>query len=182
MNRVLWTGGWDSTFRILDLVVIKGLPVQPYYVLDDGRASQKREVRTMGRIKGMIYDKFPATKGLIMDTVFFEKAQIAPNADITEKWQRLKNESFMGSQYEWLGRYAAENEIDNFELNIHQDDKASVFIYDHVEKHDAGKDSYFKLKESLLGSDLDLFQHYHFPILELTKVDMQDIAETSGGR
>src|SRR5690606_13578695 len=33
--NLLWTGGWDSTFRLLSLVVQQHRCVQPYYVLDD---------------------------------------------------------------------------------------------------------------------------------------------------
>ncbi len=31
---LLWTGGWDSTFRLLHLVIVEGHAVQPYYMID----------------------------------------------------------------------------------------------------------------------------------------------------
>ncbi len=31
--NVLWTGGWDSTFRVLDLVLHQKATVQPHYLL-----------------------------------------------------------------------------------------------------------------------------------------------------
>ena len=45
--NLLWTGGWDSTFRLLSLVLIKRKPVQPFYVIDVGRVSTIREIKTM---------------------------------------------------------------------------------------------------------------------------------------
>lgn len=180
MNRVLWTGGWDSTYRMLDLTIIKGREVQPYYVLDDDRSSQPTEMKTMDAIKQMIYEQFPQTRGLIKDTIFFNKDDISPQQDITDKWHRLKSESFMGSQYEWLGRYAEENGINDLELNIHRDDKASVFLYDHVQEIIDGNDSFFSLKSDRLATDLSLFKYYHFPILYLTKIDMLENAKENG--
>ena len=31
-RRLLWTGGWDSTYRLLDLLLVQKQHVQPYYV------------------------------------------------------------------------------------------------------------------------------------------------------
>ena len=31
---LLWTGGWDSTFRLLSLLLREQREVQPYYILD----------------------------------------------------------------------------------------------------------------------------------------------------
>lgn len=179
-HNVLWTGGWDSTYRILDLTIVKGRSIQPYYVLDDGRASQSIEIKTMNRIKEMVDISFPAAKGLIRDTIYFKRSEIPANKAITDKWQRLRDSSFMGSQYEWLGRYAEENGINNFELCIHQDDKASFFLDNHVEKHKDNNDDCYHLKDSEVGTDLDLFKYYNFPILELTKTDMQEDARRHG--
>lgn len=52
--RILWTGGWDSTFRVLDLVLNKKKNIQPYYILDERRASTEIEIATMEKIKEMM--------------------------------------------------------------------------------------------------------------------------------
>lgn len=36
INNVLWTSGWDSTFRIIQLIK-EGREVQPYYIIDVNR-------------------------------------------------------------------------------------------------------------------------------------------------
>lgn len=53
-HRILWTGGWDSTFRVLDLVLNKKKNIQPYYILDERRASTEIEIATMEKIKEMM--------------------------------------------------------------------------------------------------------------------------------
>ena len=51
--QLLWTGGWDSTFRLLTLLVLEQRRVQPYYVLDDERRrrSVSAEREAMRRIR-----------------------------------------------------------------------------------------------------------------------------------
>lgn len=181
MKKVLWTGGWDSTFRVLDLVINKKEMVQPYYVVDRNRASNKIELKTMKEIKNKINSNFPDSKGLIKETIFIEKNEIPANQSITDKFNRLLNESYMGTQYDWLGRYAEANNLENLELNIHKDDKAEFFVRPLVEKTDDGHGSYsYVLKNSALGTDYDLFKYYSFPVLDLTKTQMSEISKKSG--
>ncbi|MEB5950482.1 hypothetical protein IGI82_001450 [Enterococcus sp. AZ067] len=181
MKKVLWTGGWDSTFRVLDLVINKKEMVQPYYVVDRNRASNKIELKTMKEIKNKINSSFPNSKGLIMETIYIEKNEIPTNQIITDKFNRLLNESYMGTQYDWLGRYAEANNLEDLELNIHKDDKAEFFVRPLVEKKDDGNGSYsYVLKDRALGTDYDLFKYYSFPVLDLTKTQMSEIAKKSG--
>ena len=39
IKKVLWTGGWDSTFRVLYLVLVEKCQVQTYYIIDPFRWS-----------------------------------------------------------------------------------------------------------------------------------------------
>ena len=49
--NLLWTSGWDSTFRLLQLVVEQKVSVQPIYIIDTGRASTLTEIKSMDIIK-----------------------------------------------------------------------------------------------------------------------------------
>ena len=37
--NILWTGGWDSTFQLLSLLLLHGRKVTPYYLIDAERLS-----------------------------------------------------------------------------------------------------------------------------------------------
>ena len=37
--KILWTGGWDSTFQLLRLLFLDKQPVEPYYLIDEERPS-----------------------------------------------------------------------------------------------------------------------------------------------
>ncbi len=67
--RMFWTGGWDSTYRLLYLVLVKKQPVQPYYIIDPDRASFPTEIRAMVRIKEMIFERCPEARMLIRPTI-----------------------------------------------------------------------------------------------------------------
>jgi len=49
--NLLWTGGWDSTFRLLYLVFVEKRRVQPYYIVDTERRSTLNELKTMHLIR-----------------------------------------------------------------------------------------------------------------------------------
>ena len=48
--NLLWTGGWDSTFRLLQLLLLHRVAVAPHYLEDPTRASTQIELETMARI------------------------------------------------------------------------------------------------------------------------------------
>lgn len=48
--NILWTGGWDSTFRVVELSRMEGITIQPVYVIDPNRKSVPYELRAMDNI------------------------------------------------------------------------------------------------------------------------------------
>ena len=180
LHNILWTGGWDSTFRILDLVLNKRETVQPYYILDDRRKSTAVEIKTMEKIKDMMKELDPNVKELIYPTIMIEKDQITENDGISKNYQSLLSHSHLGVQYDWLARYAESISMNDLELCIHQDDKAEGFIKDDVELVSENEDTFYRLKTKLSKPELQIFSYYHFPLLTMTKLEMGDIAKASG--
>lgn len=172
--NLLWTSGWDSTFRLLSLVLIQQKTVQPFYVKDHQRASLEMEIKTMDKIKEMVFKKAPQAKNLILPTIYKDRREIKPDEAINAQYKRLLAMNPLGDQYEWLARYAEQAGIRDLELSIHQDDKARKFVAHYVTGEDAKED--FRLKEEHLHSDLALFKYFRFPILNLTKLDMEHTA------
>ncbi len=48
--HILWTGGLDSTCRVIELSRMEGITIQPYYLLDPRRHSTRQEIRAISRI------------------------------------------------------------------------------------------------------------------------------------
>lgn len=51
LNRILWTGGWDSTYQLARSLIMNKSRMQPYYVIDEDRPSTGIELKTMGANK-----------------------------------------------------------------------------------------------------------------------------------
>lgn len=175
--KLLWTGGWDSTFRLLQLVVEKGATVLPIYIIHTARASTTTEIETIDKIRALTNKLFPQTTDRILPTLFFSFHDIKPYPEITEKFASLRRQSHLGSQYDWLARFAKQHHIDGMELSIHVDDKAFGFIKEVVEKTEDLNGLNYKLVPGVESNNpLSLFQPYRFPLLEWSKVRMKEHA------
>lgn len=179
--RLLWTGGWDSTYRLLHLVLVQGVSVRPYYVLDTARRSSIVELNTMQRIRRSVAAMSAPAASLIGPATIVAIHDIAADPEITARYRRLKARTFLGEQYDWLARFVKQFGLEGLELCVHVDDKAHLFLNGHVRRvEDDDGQSYWVLAEEALGSDLSLFASFRFPLLELTKTDMQRTARERG--
>src|SRR5687768_2173151 len=97
--KLLWTGGWDSTFRLLDLLLVKKRAVQPYYIISRSRQSCEMEIKTMEKIRNLIFKKNPETRKMLLPLITKERNSIAISKDITEKYNQLFSITYLGDQY-----------------------------------------------------------------------------------
>src|SRR5688572_17681698 len=102
--KVLWTGGWDSTFRVLSLLLVQKRSVEPHYIITIHRPSFGAELRTMARLKQMLFDGFPDCRALLRPAHIFDVTDLAPNETTTAQMRALKAVDYIGRQYEHLAR------------------------------------------------------------------------------
>ena len=102
--NLLWTGGLDSTCRVAELS-LHDVIVQPYYIIDKGRSSTKYELRAISKITDMVRKK-PSTKCELRDVIIVDMKSIPPMDDITLASKKLSKKYHIGTQYEWLARFA----------------------------------------------------------------------------
>ncbi|MFP3984120.1 MAG: 7-cyano-7-deazaguanine synthase [Desulfurivibrionaceae bacterium] len=178
--KILWTGGWDSTFQLLRLLFLENRPVEPYYLINEDRPSTGTELLTMKRIRQGISKMNESGAGLIQPTKYFSVSQIPSHSEITRAYQAIKNTRFIGSQYDWLARFCEYQEITRLQLCIHEDDKAAVVVAPMIAKNHGTKDR-TTLGDQCFGTDEHLvFRYFEFPIFDLTKTDMAKIAKERG--
>lgn len=121
--RVLWTGGWDSTFRVLDSAIRQKMKVEPFYVLDHGRGSTQTELHTMNKIRALANDR--AGEERIAPVRTIERRALTPSRQMTKAFHSLRSHAPLGTQYEWLAAFVAHENLSGIELAVHQDDKAA---------------------------------------------------------
>ena len=184
--NIFWTGGWDSTFRMLQLAE-KQVIIQPYY-LKDNRKSEELELNTIKILTEEIL-KLNTTKCEINELISVSVSDIEKDNDITlsyekirEEFKRISNGAALGSQYEWLARFS--KNIDNLELGIEKGSKVIDVIntFGALDKHtNSIKGEYFFINEQNSSKDLiKVFGNYHYPLLNFSKLKMKKIAEKNG--
>lgn len=181
MQKLLWTGGWDSTFRLLRLLLVLRRPVTPYYLKRSKRPSTSVEIDTMARIREAIATRDPAAGALLQPTRFFDVAELVPDPAISEAYERTLRNTFLGRQYEWLAWFCKQEGIDDIELCVHRDDKAHGVLEPFVAEHGDAGESTWRLDAPSATPDLQLlFRHFSFPLFETTKLQMADEAQSRG--
>jgi 7-cyano-7-deazaguanine synthase len=177
--NILWTGGWDSTYRILRLMD-KQVTIQPYYLKDKNRKSQQYELKAIKTITEDVRNH-QNTKCELLDLIAINVSDIPLDDEVTNAYQNILKNNFYGSQYEWLARFA--KNIENLEINMHKDDTANFF-----KKYG----SLIKINDDLIGdynvldqensSDdlLKVFGNFHYPILNISKLEMREWAINNG--
>ena len=178
--KLLWTAGWDSTFRLLEALLVRRRPVQPYYLIDPERPSTPDELHAMQRIGASVRGKCPDVAGLLLEPLVFNVTDVRPQPEITGRYLRLRGRSHLGGQYDWLARFASQFGVSDLELAVHQDDRAADFLRPHVVRCDDGWDPCHRLRPDPSDPDLRLFERFRFPVFDKTKRAMERVARERG--
>jgi hypothetical protein len=180
---LLWTGGWDSTFRLLHLLLVEKSRVKPYYVIDTERDSTLFELRAMENVRAWLLEKHPGNSRMLLPTGLVLKADIPPNDTITNRYQSLASSVYIGVQYEWLARFANTFELYDLELCIERFPPEQVNELQSLmlsslqgEGHDC------RMQDNLEVDALSMFHYFRFPTIHLTKLDMERLSRQYGFR
>lgn len=178
MVNLLWTGGWDSTFRLLQLAHA-GEEVQPHYILDENRKSFKKEIQTMKDIRKEVNRKFP--KAVVHEIKITTLPEISICKEFTKAHRNLLSKGWIGSQYISISSYCKNNNISNMEISIEYPNESRHIIRPQL------KDTKINSKGNrvICGKKADknllsLFGFFSFPVLTLRKLDMASEAEKRG--
>ena len=176
---VFWTGGYDSTYRVVQLSRCP-IYIQPIY-LKDNRPSERNELNAIKEIKELLIAN-PQTKAEFLPLQIIDKSERLVNDDVSEAYKRVLAKDFVGSQYDWLGCFAAENP--GIEMSIHRDDKAINVIqkYGKLKKISDNiiGDYYVVDKENSPKDIVCIWGNLHFPLAEETKIGMKEYYVNNG--
>ncbi len=181
--QTLWTGGWDSTFRVLYAAWVEGKRVEPHYIIDTGRRSTLCELRAISRIKDSLRTRNKEAYDRIGSLQITSGHEIPKDEEISDLWNQLKQKMVLARQYDWLARYAKSRNLTALELSIERDTfekqdgiDVSLLLKANVERTPSGS---FRIKRGASGG-AELFGRFEFPIREYTKVTMRDSAKRHG--
>jgi hypothetical protein len=179
--NLFWTGGWDSSFRLLHLLISQNKKVQPYYIIDPSRLSTRAELNAMQNIKRQIFAQYAQTRELLLPTKYKELIDIPPNREITAAYERININKFIGIQYEWLARFCADIRINGIELCYDRAVTGNQILKPFLVRLDSQGEPNYAISEIFQGSDeYNLFHFYRFPVINLSKLDEGNIARNEG--
>jgi len=162
--NVLWTGGMDSSFTMIKLSRLN-TEIQPYYLCDN-RESEPYELRAINQIT-QDTQQHPDTKCTILPLITLKTADVEPDASITNAYQKLERTTKIGSQYDWLARFAKNVEGLQISLDKSENDKALICIlkYGGVKRVNEGELIYYVLDKQISSQDLiTVFGNLHFSL------------------
>ena len=176
---ILWTGGWDSTFRVAELSR-QEVTVQPIYVYDNGRKSCEKELQAMEDILKDLRSH-PQTKAQLLDILTIPKQDIPANEAITAAFQKVRSQQTLGGQYDWLARLGAQ--YPGIELGVEKPlgkgggCSALIARYGALTEKDG---IYYVDRENSQEECILLLGNFSFPIRGRTVKDMEAIVHRWG--
>lgn len=180
--HLLWTGGWDSTFRLLQLLLQHRVPVVPHYLEDATRASTPVELATMARIRARLHAAHPHTRGLLHPLRIARVADVPADADIDAALAEVRTRLHIGDQYAWLPAYCRIANVPGLELGVHVDDKVQALVRPLALAfvHPAGFRSVRVDPRHADTAEFRLFGGFTFPLFHVDKRAIERQAAAAG--
>lgn len=170
--NVLWTGGWDSTYRMVELSR-RNVTIQPIYCCDPGRQSLEKEKETIERIRKALKNRGGGTKATFLPILYINIEEIPANAKITNAYNHICEKVKLGSQYDWLARLT--QLYPKLEIGIEKPAGEysgcvdAIHTFGNLKKDD---DTIEIDRNQSSDECVLLFGGFRFPIIELTELDM----------
>ena len=121
--NLLWTGGLDSTFRLVELAH-ESVEIQPYYVVDSARKSLRKEQQAMQKILQLLKKK-TFTKAVLHDVCYISEQSIKPDYEISNAYRFFFQFNKLGSQYDFLSKFADQNNL-ILEVGLENSDRSKA--------------------------------------------------------
>lgn len=183
--NILWTGGWDSTFRIMQLST-KNIVIQPFY-LSNHRKSEDFELKSIVSLTKNIRN-LSSTKCTLCELIKINVSEINEEKNIIQSFKDISisykklTKIQLGCQYEWLAQTSLKN--NKLELSVEKGSKLIDYInaYGGLKKViDKIKGEYYVINKSISSIDvINVFGNFHFPLIDYSKLDMKQKAKESG--
>ena len=192
---LFWTGGYDSTFRLCELLLLEKVKVQPIYIsdpyLDNKKTSKTRrknhnqEYDSMNKIKLKLNNDYPETKQLLLPTIDINNVEI--DEEISSNMKELKKRKYVRREVCQYGGMAQVTK----DMNKYIELCAEIGGFFHKRVHKKlkcyGKECKYKncLVKDINYLDkedhcLKIFNKLVLPLIAYTKKDMYDIALQNG--
>jgi hypothetical protein len=175
--KLFWSGGWDSTFRLLQLVLSEKKLVQPYYLIDPKRKSLRNELKARREIINHLVREHPETRSLILPTIYYEVGDIVHDDELEQGYKEHRKTKRCESQYLWQAEYCKQFNIQDLEMAAERDEHDVPEVEKRYFGHFAegtGKSGEYRIAKIHVNEPIyKIFGWYTFPIYDLSRQDME---------
>lgn len=188
---IFWTGGFDSTFRVLQALIDEEQVVQPIYlsaVIDNDpnsstrRHNHQQELKTMRSLESKIRQRYPFHSKNLLKLRIVDQIDISPKT--AQSMKKLHQRGLVRRpvcQYGGLAQYSLD--IDKpIELAVEHEPKSSMMyraIHDKVDnRHYLNRHIRKEIIEA--QPEFDVYRNFLFPTLHMSKQAMLQHAKERG--
>ncbi len=174
---LLWTGGWDSTYRIMEILSCTDCTIQPHYIVDPERTSWKLEIESMKRLRSELAGRNPDWADRIMETRVTGRREVAPDPAIENAFEEIRAWKYIGQQNRWLARYAKMSGLHGLELCVESTDAVGQLIQDRVRAVPGSDPPLYELRPARVSRDYpvwEVFQWFRFALIYRDKNEMEE--------
>ena len=175
VRNLLWTGGWDSTFRLLDLLHSTAADVQPYYLISLGRRSSLQEMQTMHRILLQLQTGTGWGGRVRTPRLFISDQFRYAGTPYWESMLEVRREHPLGDQYLPLAIFRDRERVQDLELSIETGSTAETVLQPWLSPDDP-----VRLADNAPPPLQRLFRGFRFPLIRTDKREMERIAADKG--
>lgn len=171
--NLLWTSGWDSTYRLVELSRMD-VTVLPIYVTGMGRPSEKREIQAQDEILEALKKK-EETIAEILPVKYIDVKDIPIDEKITWAYDEIQKKVALGIQYVTLAQCAAM--FDMVEIGSEGGLEQNLRMTEAINlcgKLIKFEDTYIMDPETANEVGKYAFAHFSFPIIDKTEVQMAE--------
>jgi hypothetical protein len=187
---IFWTGGWDSTYRVLELALTLRKTVLPIYLHDDTRRCAKHELRAIHSVLDRLTHAHPEARARILPLRTIPMTwHLVPDDPFSRDLMTIRAHTEIGAQYAYIAREMHRAGLDAVEMCVHVGPRASSGPHSHFANLFAGRLEPVR-EHGLLRwrlarpTDHDplsrLFGRLRFPLHDITKRQTRERARALG--
>ncbi len=176
VHNVLWSGGFDSTYRVCEIIAGTSDTVRPVYLVDSERFSLANELAAMARARFALESRFGCGERLLPIEMYL-KDDFPPSPEVKEAFSAVTRRARAGSQYPWLAQFSIDMKHRYASLEICFENATESFGLQDI--------IFTRREDGALEMSDDaavrvLFGNYTFPVICLYKPAMEQKAREGG--
>lgn len=181
-TNLLWTSGWDSTYRLLQLAVVLKKSVQPFYLIDSERDSLQAEIFSMQRIKQELRSRNPEAWQRVFPTIYIAVDDIPENPDIRAALDELRKTAYFGRQYTWFAELLdwKKKHVDYMEIGVYNTGNFHLLTNGKMLRVETEVDFWCEVDPDKSKTLYRGFGKCRFPIYTLDKIKVKKMAGDYG--